>query len=378
MNWRSRFFWVKTTIGVGLIAGLLLSFHLWVGSRMYPVTPVVPGFGLLPFPINYLLFGAMILLLVLTVAAPRPEIFIFGFVALALIYACFDQSRWQPWFYQYVFMLFAIGLFPADRSNAALDSCRLIVACIYFWSGIQKINPGFIHETFGWMVGPMASFLPALAAPLIESAIGIGLLTRPFRNAAVGMAVAMHVFILASIGPLGHNLNRVVWPWNLAMCSLVILLFWRTPEVGMRDVLWGRKRRFQKLVLVLFGIMPALSLVDLWDSYLSFALYSGNQRKAIIYMADPVAGQMPDALQELIAENDSKVDTLNVDDWSYGELNVPPYPEMRIYRNVGRRVCGYAGNSPLLVMMVEGKRSWFHRRARTVYSCDTLAGMVER
>jgi hypothetical protein len=251
------------------------------------------------------------------------------------------------------------------------------VVCIYFWSGISKINPGFVHETFGWMVGPAVHFLPAehslgFAAPLIESAIGIGLLTRRFRNLAVGLAVAMHILILAAIGPWGHNLNRVVWPWNLAMCALVILLFWRTPGVQIHDVLWG-KPLFQKVALLLFGILPALSLADLWDSYLSFALYSGNQRQATIYMADSVAGQLPDELQEAIDEHESKVDTLDVREWSYSELNVPPYPETRIYRNVGKRVCSLAGNSPRIVMVVTGKRSWFRRRQMTLYTCADLA-----
>ena len=327
----------------------------------------------------------MILLLGLIVATPRPAIFIFGFVAVALIYALFDQSRWQPWFYQYLFMLLAIGLFPANRrDDARLHTCRLIVVSIYFWSGIQKINPGFIHETFGWMLDPMMRFLPvsvrnlAFAPPVTESAIGIGLLIRKFRNMAVVMAVAMHVFILASIGPLGHNSNLVVWPWNLAMCSLVILLFWQTPEAGIRDVLWGRKLGFHRPVLLLFGILPALSLVDLWDSYLSFALYSGNQRMATIYMADSVADKMPGELQELIEVNDSKVDTLDVEEWSYSELNVPPYAEMRIYKNVGKRVCALAGNSPRMVMSVEGKRRWFRRRRMVLFTCASLAGVVER
>lgn len=312
------------------------------------------------------------MMLLLLGAIARGAGFIWGFVGLALVYALFDQSRWQPWFYQYVFMLVALAWFPA------LNVCRLIIVCIYFWSGVQKINPGFIHGTFDWMLGPVVHLVPALdglafAAPFIESAIGIALLSRRFRNVAVCAAVAMHVFILISIGPLGHDLNYVVWPWNVAMGTLVILLFWRTPEICAREVLWTRNAVFPKLVLLLFAIMPAFSLVNLWDSYLSFALYSGNQRQAIIYIDDAVAGRLPDEIQEAMDENESKVDTLDVEDWSYSELRVPPYAETRIYRNVGKRVCSYAGNSPLIVMVVEGKRSWFHQRRRDVYTCADLA-----
>jgi hypothetical protein len=46
---------------------------------------------------------------------------------------------------------------------------------------------------------------------------------------------------------------------------------------------------------------------------------------------------------------------------------------MRIYRNVGKRVCSLAGNSPQVVMVVTGKRSWFQRRPITVYTCADLA-----
>jgi hypothetical protein len=116
-----------------------------------------------------------------------------------------------------------------------------------------------------------------------------------------------------------------------------------------------------------------LSLVDLWDSYLSFALYSGNQRQAVIYMVDEIADQMPGELQEVIDENESEVDTLDVEDWSYAALNVPPYPEMRIYKNVAKRVCALGGNSPRIVMVVTGQRSWFHRRRLNSYTCAGLA-----
>ena len=275
---------LKITVCLGLLAGLLLSPRLWLSVRNYPLTPVLPVLRPIPPPFDYLVFAAMILLLGLIVVIPKPARIIATFVVLAIGYALFDQSRWQPWFYQYVFMLMAIGF---SREDSAVQTCRLIVAGIYFWSGIQKLNPAFAHDTFSWMLAPLASSIPtaglAFAAPIVESAIAIGLLTRRFRNLAVLVALAMHAFILASIGPFGHNHNRVVWPWNVAMGVLVIQLFWHK-EFGVRDVFWGNRQVFQRLALLLFAVMPAFSLVNLWDSYRSFALYSGNQRKATIYM----------------------------------------------------------------------------------------------
>jgi len=206
---------------------------------------------------------------------------------------------------------------------------------------------------------------------VMESAIGIGLLTQRFRKLGVIAALGMHIFILASIGPFGHNHNSVVWPWNVAMGTFVVLLFWRENS-GARRIVWGRG--FQLVVLMLFAVLPALSFVDLWDSYLSFALYSGNQREAVIAMSDDVAARLPDAMQELVTvyDSESRVDTLDVREWSYAELNVPPYAELRVLRNAGRRVCSFTGNPSAMVMIVDGKRSWFHARPRKLYTCAVL------
>lgn len=149
---------VKTTICLGLLAGLLLSHRLWAGARFYPLTPAFPFLQPPPFPVDSVALSAFIILLGLIILISQPARLIYAFVALALIDALFDQSRWQPWFYQYLFMLLAVAL-------RRKDACRLIIVCIYFWSGMQKLNPGFVHETFPWMFGPVAHFVPAFAAP---------------------------------------------------------------------------------------------------------------------------------------------------------------------------------------------------------------------
>ena len=69
----------------------------------------------------------------------------------------------------------------------------------------------------------------------------------------------MHLFILIAIGPLGRNFNVVVWPWNLAMIAFLLILFFRrTDEPTLHDIVWGRGFVFQKVALILFGVMPAL------------------------------------------------------------------------------------------------------------------------
>jgi uncharacterized membrane protein YphA (DoxX/SURF4 family) len=304
----------------------------------------------------------------------RPRIFIAVFVLLAVGAAWQDQSRWQPWFYQYLFMLAAIGLAPPERQDAALNTCRLIMASIYVWSGLAKLNPNFVHNTIPFLLEPIHGLALSklmIAAPILECGVGLGLLIRRFRRPALLFAIGMHVFIMLTIGPLGRHYNSVVWPWNAAMVAFLIILFWRTDNTP-RDILWGKNFAFQKVVLILFGIVPALSFFNLWDSYPSFAFYTGNGNSATIYLSDDAFDRLPENLDDYVYEDSPNVNKLSISDWSWGELNVPPYPETRIYRNIGRRVCDVTGDPEDMRLVVQGKLALVESGRQWVYHCSNL------
>jgi hypothetical protein len=61
------------------------------------------------------------------------------------------------------------------------------------------------------------------------------------------------------------------------------------------------------------------------------------------------------------------VDELDLFEWSFGELNVPPYAEVRVFKKVGRRVCAPAGNPKEMVLVVLA-----HRRQKA-YDCAALS-----
>jgi hypothetical protein len=377
-----RYALLRITVILGLLAGFALSPKLWLISRLYPLTPVWSFLRPLSSPGDYIVFFALIALLIASIFAPRRAILMTVFAPLALL-AFQDQPRWQPWFYQYVLMLLAIALAGSSRPAAALNTCCLIVAAIYIWSGLAKLNPRFAADVFPSLVSPFLGAGPvpaewpvqrlAFLAPLVECGVGAGLLIKRFRRAACFGAIAMHVFILLAIGPLGTRFNTVVWPWNLATIAFLLLLFFRRAEdPEFQDIVWGRAFAFQKIVLVLFALMPALSFFNLWDHDLSSALYSGNRNSAAVYFSDDVFERLPEEIQNLTTDEGPNWNGLDIDEWSFAEMNVPSYPETRIFKNVARRICGYAVEGSAVELVVEGQLALVDSHRRSVYRCSDL------
>src|SRR5207248_3641579 len=95
--------------------------------------------------------------------------------------------------------------------------------------------------------------------------------------------------------------NVVVWPWNIAMALFVWILFWQNKETTARRIVAGKKA-FQVLVLILFGVLPSLSFVGLWVSYLSSALYSGNIYQTALYLGQAVLARLSAAIHPYVCQ----------------------------------------------------------------------------
>jgi uncharacterized membrane protein YphA (DoxX/SURF4 family) len=345
---------VKTTVIAGFLAGILLSPKLWVSARFYPLVPAVPHLPPIPHPLGYICYLALILLLFAAAFVARPRVYLFSFVAFIAIYSLWDQTRWQPWAYQYWLMLLALGCYSWKPDDAigqrdALNICRLIIGVTYFYSGLQKMNSRFVSEGFPWVLNTLHIHVPDLGylgwvAASIEVSIGLCLLTRRFRKIGMINGIIMHTFILFSFGPWGRDWNSVVWPWNIIMIALIVLLFSKC-DAAFGDLVWRNRFVYQKVVLLIFGICPTLSFFGYWPTDLSVALYTANLTEANLLVTDAIKQELPPAVQPYVKTISGHL-LLRIQDWSFGELNVPPYAEIQSYTTVAKRVCKWTNNSP--------------------------------
>lgn len=347
--------WLRRITIWGILTGIALSHKLWLGVHSFPTFPVFGNFSI-SNPTAQLILGILFIsLLVISLFLKRQHLITWMIIATSILLVLLDQNRLQPWFYQYVITLILLNLFES------VNGFRLFFSSIYFWSGLQKINIVFMASIFPWMIAPILNHTPSswhqsililgIIAPFIEILIGIGLMTKRFKFAAGIAGISMHTGILILLGPWGHNWNSVVWPWNLAMMGIIIILMKSDPAPSLFTSLSQTKKISLGIILTIVCIFPVFNFINKWDSYLSASLYSGTPSTAIIMIDNQ---------------------PYNFVQASFDELNVPPYPEPRIYRTIAKNLCQKFPKSQVSLEIVPRKNILKKENPVQKYSCEKL------
>jgi hypothetical protein len=324
---------VYALLVAGMVSGIILSLPLWMSARAFPLLPYGSLFKPFPAPLDAIFLWVTVALLVLSVFLPSNS---WGPVGCCVLLALQDQVRWQPWFYQYLLLLTLAAVVKHRSAPPFLLVCRVFMVCLYVWTGIHKLNPAYAHMYEATFVAPLTGVWPSWAvamvrgagpvSPWLEIGLGLALCFRRTRLWGVAAAVLTHVAILLMTGPLGTGKNAVVWPWNLIMPALVVLLFRRAPEFGWRQLQGRRPLLAAGAVVFLAGVMPWFSLHESWDRYLSFHLYSGSERRLVIIVDEAAAKAMPDNWRKHLQKSASypASSELGVLEWAQDELGAPP------------------------------------------------------
>jgi hypothetical protein len=388
---QSRLYHLHIIIVTAFIIGVASSHKLWVGtSRSFPPISLIDGLSITGPLTDYLAPLLLIVALASSIISKRPRLFLIAAIVLILLLATLDQNRLQPWVYQYVLILSALSCYSGqslDQMSAGgcLATNQLIIAALYFWGGIQKLNWAFSHEVIPSLLEPYVGRLPHLTTigtglAICEALIGIGLLIQRTRPIAVVSAIGMHSLILIFL--ISSNQNSVVWPWNISMMIMLPLLFWRTRTDVWQTLLSMNKgditSHFAKVVFLVCGVLPALSFIGLWDMYLSAALYSGNTPVAVVHLSDQVRNRLPLPAQSQVFTTKRGELMVPLYEWSMAELNVPPYPESRVYRRLTRHLCRYAEDPREVELILKEKPAIFSGKyAVNKIDCSNLIPFTE-
>ena len=140
----------------------------------------------------------------------------------------------------------------------------------------------------------------------------------------------------------------------------------------MQDLLIIKNSIIHKIVLFVFGFLPLLYFFNLWDSYLSWSLYSGTPNSGVIVLSQEAKNNLPISLQSLTSTTDESKYLLPISGWAFTEINVPPYPETRVLKNVALRVCQMTKAEEETSLILSGRLSWFNSDNPQTFSCSEL------
>lgn len=289
-------------------------------------------------------------------------------LASLVLLALLDQMRWQPWVYQYLLLFIIIALHHSQGSDEqstrlSLSLLQLIVAMLYLWSGVHKLNYSFIYQVLPQLLAPFQNYLPIDRMPLVllgiclalsEIFIGCGLLFQRTRKLAICLALVMHAVVLVLL--IAKRYNTVVWPWNIALSFAVLILFWRSDtNIWQTCARWRECRTFERAAQVLaitVAVLPILSFWGWWDLYLSGALYSGKAPVAVVRVNERISEKLPETAKQQLFTTESNERMLPVFEWSLAALNVPPDPEARVFRQITREVCKLAQDNSEVELII--------------------------
>ncbi len=337
---------LKLISAVGIFVCILFSWKIWIPSTtIFPTVPVFNLFNLEGLQVLYI--PSILFFVAFIVVITTKNKLVSGFsILIILVFLLGDYNRLQPWVFYFLALILIINLRIIKGEFELLVAISFILACVYFYSGIQKFNYTFAFESFPWLVEPVTEDLSAFLteviqssfwiAALIETIAGIGLITHRFRKLSAILLLGMHLFILFVIGPTGHNTNHTVWPWNIGFSALLIMIFIRS-DLNYVPFFFSNISSLNKISLVLlFSLLPVLTFFNIWPKNLSASLYSSNKVRSEIIIPDEMLPLLP---SEVIPDRRSIDFLLDATNWTNLELGVSYYPSVHAHMRLFQSLC---------------------------------------
>lgn len=323
-----------------LIASMALCPNLWLSERYFPTTPLFDFLNFNNAKFDLILLYLFGLFAILSLIYAEKKVFTIGLIALATVLAVFDINRLQPWFYQYILMLIFAVISQKNYLNVK-TLFQLLFLSIYFFSGLSKLNLAFFSKTIPFLLHDDSSALSSLkglfelilyVSPVFEMAIPFLLLSRKFRKIGLLLILISHAFILLLLSPLGINYNSVVWPWNIFMVIMSVLLFANENANLMANFKNNFQQWHLKMGFFVFIFLPLLGLFQLWPSYFSFQLYSGKSKYSKVFLGEKINDRIPQKIKtEFQVNTEERI--INCSAWAYFEMNVLPFPSQMVAKS---------------------------------------------
>ena len=259
-----------------------------------------------------------------------------------------NQHRLQPWAWQ--FLIFAMITALSTSSAKAMSAARIVVVSIYVYSAIGKFDYQFLMGLGREFVAVAASpffdlqspneipIAVVWALPIGELMVGSMLLFPKTRSFGVIGAAALHLSLLAILGPFGMDHHLGVLLWNVIFGLLTVTLFWSTTKQSNNEPhSMATLLSFDDLALKIFTLaIVCAPLLPACDHWLAWGLYSPNNRRCVVRLVMPMDTEAPETLTPYLVVSGGPTQKVDIGKMSLDRVGVPIYPEARFQLGVAK------------------------------------------
>ena len=387
-----------------------LTTALWLPPFRYPQVPLVSFLRDWPMAVQVVAFVGS---LAGTFFAKRPQsrptrrirhaVCAVGF---GILFA-FDQHQLQPWAYQ---LCILHGWLALANPRWMLTGWRWLTISIYVYSALSKFDysfcvnhgpfllDGFLH-VFGDDTGTRdwpshLRFAAAAAMPMMELLTAGLLCFQRSQRIGLWLTISMHLFLIAALGPWGHNHSTGVLIWNLFFIIQNALLFpspiplddplraflqrrsdqekplSEVPITGNEDSPRSHRLAIAGWVLLAIPLLAPLGEpFGLWDHWPSWAVYAARPERVTVFVHEDEVARIPAELQQYLLPPEplDVWQPFHIDRWSLEATHTPIYPEARFQVGVALALADQCELSTMKLTIDSPPNRWTGRRTRREY-----------
>lgn len=237
-----------------------------------------------------------------------------------------DVKRLNALFYFYV-CIWILYWFSLKKFADFKHMHVFLIAGLYAWSGIHKINPFFFETNYQWLmeiyditkVFSQSKFLSNCVV-YGELFAGVGLLFNRWRKLSAIILNLMHVFIIFTLVKAGWNL--MVIPWNIFMILGLFSIF--NLKFDLKATFLAYNLKIKSFLILTSVILPFLFLLDLINPAFSYVMYSGRNIAGSLIVDSADIPKLKSSCNEYISPY---YESLNIMDINYlsPDVNNAPF-----------------------------------------------------
>ncbi len=329
-----------------------------------------------------------------------------------------DQQRLQPWVYQLVVLEILLTGVSAAESIAL---ARMLVASIYFFSAVSKLDRSFFDAGGGQIVdglvrcfglaGALGDDNRILFRGLVvsEMLVAVGLCWRRSRKLAWPASIVMHVLLIAALSPWGTQSKPAVLLWNLYFIVQNLILFGVAGEplasslenrlLGAMPTGFGGHAGHAKdmptqgrghgtlrwvvrglaVFVILFPLTQPFGLCDVWPAW---AVYATGPERLRIFVGPNDRDKFPESIRAHVQSPrfEDELCLVRIDRWSLDTCNAPLYPQNRFRLGVALAIADRSGLDKSIVVEIDGPADRFtgKRTSRRLQGRAPIVAELER